>query len=100
MWMQTGSSLGYKVRGLQVEKGDGWHITTWPSGHDTQGQVYWVKDGVFYKPSDKGPSRTEWPRASFGPIDTNVSAEEKDAVLNLIHGWDAQISPGGLREQE
>ena len=94
MWMQTGCCEGYKVRGLQEQRDAGWRITTWPEGKDEPQNDYWVKEGVFFRPRpDMPPSHTEWQKASFGAPEYNVDESEKNAVLELIHKWDAQISP-------
>ncbi len=94
MWIQTECCEGYKVRGLQEQREAGWRITTWPEGKDEPQNDYWVKEGVFFRPRpDMPPSHTEWQKASFGAPEDSVDESEKNAVLELIQKWDAQISP-------
>ncbi len=94
--MQTERCDGYKVRGLQEQRGAGWRIATWLEGKDEPAKEYWVKDEVFYKPKNNiAPGRTERQKVSAGSVDVNVDPAEKKAVLTLIRKWDAQIPPAG-----
>jgi hypothetical protein len=93
VWMQIESCGGYKIRGLQEQRHDGWRITTWPEGRNKPEKHYWVKDGVFYKAGlHIAASQTEWQKASLGPVDNAVPDEEKAAVLKLIGKWSPDIT--------
>jgi hypothetical protein len=92
MWLQIGRCGGYKARGLQEQRDGGWRITTWPEGKDAPQNNYWVNEGVFFNPrSDMPPNHTEWQKASFGAPEDSIDESEKNAVLELIQKWDAQM---------
>ncbi len=92
MWMQTGRCEGYKVRGLQEQRGVGWRIITWPEGKNEPQNVYWAKEGVFFRLGpDLPPSHTEWQKASFGAAKDSVDESEKKRCFRGDPAMDAQI---------